>query len=254
MRKPAYLSLFVLSVALVTCTKAEFALIDAVGSGGAGGGAGGVVGPSDDAAPLECETAAVCVSTTGVAVACGDICHASTTGLKPSTGDGCIDRRNDNCGSGNVCLNLGDVSAHCFSLCSTSTDCSDGLACSGRALEGSAGTLVKVCDPKPINCASGECCDPLSTNSFCGNRTCYLVSPLTATSPDSQTVCDNATGSQVGGQSCISSHDCTPPLGCYVPREKLPGGLGTCRSVCRMADADRCGSCYEYGNQYGFCL
>lgn len=255
MRKPDYVALFVLSGLLAACAKAEFAPIKTAGTGGTPGGTGGVVAPPEDAAPLECETAAVCVSSaTGELAACpyAKLCHATSGGLRPGTGVACS-AQNDNCAPGNLCLSFGDATNYCFQLCSVSQDCAGLVACSGRPLEGD--TLVKVCDPQPTPCSSGSCCDPLGiTNSICDRKTCYLVAPQSATADDSRTVCDVPTGNKLGGATCISSHECAPPLGCYVARQNLPGGLGVCKSVCNLTDENRCGSCTAYNKQYGFCL
>jgi hypothetical protein len=242
MRKPAYISLFVLSVVLATCAKAEFAPIQAIGTGGNGGGSGGVVGPTDDCEAAVCESA-------GKVVSCPTdrLCHASTTDPRPDKGGVCSGPQNDNCAPGNVCLNFGDLNSYCFQLCTSSTNC-DGGACAGRTLEGS--TLVRVCDPTPISCTTGSCCDPIN-NIGCSGRQCYLVAPISAAAADSRTVCEYESGDKKTGLGCTSSRECSPGWACSVLPEDLPAGSGSCQRVCSMLNPT-C-PCRPYNNQYGFC-
>jgi hypothetical protein len=243
MPTPAYVSFFVVSAVLASCAKAEFAPIQVTGTGGNAGGGGEEVGPAAD-----CETAAACVSSTGLPVDCptNRLCHVLTTGQRPQKGEGCISPENDNCASGNVCLNFGDTSSYCFQLCSTSTQC-DAVPCLGRQLD--ATTLVQVCDPKPTSCSSSTCCDPVNLTG-CSGLTCYLAAPVSSSSPDSRTVCEAASGDKRLSDPCISSRECLPGLGCSLAPSAT---VGTCKKVCNPDDPATTCPCNPYNKQYGFC-
>jgi len=82
---------------------------------------------------------------------------------------------------------------------------------------------------------------------------CYLVAPLNASSPDSRTVCEYASGSGTADAICGSSRDCVPGYACYFPPTSPE--RGNCKRVCDPKDSSPTACpCTAYNNQYGVCL
>jgi hypothetical protein len=275
MRKPIFVHQLVLSIALLSCTKAEFVkVLDADAPGAGGGSQADVAAPPDTTPPdttpldttppdttptLQCEETAktVCVQpapNTTISMSCPALCHtmpvqATGPGVVCHSGTG-----SDNCDKGNVCLptRSGASTSICFKLCTQAKDCENGVACAARFL--SAATWIKVCDLNYDSCSTGNCCDPLAPDhGICGiDMVCYLVAPLNSTSMDSRTVCDYASGDGTAGAACVSSHECVPGFACYFPPTSPE--TGNCRQVCNPKDPNACPNCPPYNNQYGVCL
>ena len=265
----------------VGCTRATFSRNPPTdGSGGSGAEGPDTASPD---LPTTCDPKRVLGCTPQPAEPCDPVCQTGTkcywctqkcsidnsgaptcASLDPSpkqTGAGCNINtgpvyQSDDCDRGAICLNSGGagaVSANCFTLCRSSTDCPGATGCTPRPLE--IGTTPLVCDPPYDTCdptVPTACCNPITDDTSCkgGPGTCYLLSKDSQTG-NSRTVCEYASGGTNAKNTCTYSRECLAKLTCAP----APGG-GLCQRVCDDTHPCPAGApCNKdtTGGQYGYC-
>jgi hypothetical protein len=161
-------------------------------------------------------------------------CNAPTAG-SPGLLESCAQTafgamQTDNCAPGQVCIapRGNQCFSRCYQFCRTSSDCTNGAACSIDAGGGNS-----LCDVPPAACDPVLHAAGIFQYSHCPGTNlvgCYLSSDTLTTLCDCQdTPPANSTGRI--GESCVRSRDCFAGLICYDPTGH---DNKTCRKVCRL--------------------
>jgi hypothetical protein len=264
--KKTYVYFIALSAALAGCTRATFSPIGDAGQGGP------EVGTADAGSCQHYDAA--CAAATKLLGMCDPVCQ--TGPCKWCQGEKCSiagdnsttictqggprtlmqscqvfnansNNRSDTCGPGYICLGNGGGVEQCFSLCGSSADCTENVACTPRPVAPPSVSQAYVCDP-PYDSCDSLCCNPISNTGCLPEQTCYLVTnlPSVPNSHTNRTVCEYVSGSTPPGSPCDNSRDCYPTNVCSFD--------GKCHPVCNATNTCVSGAqCLAYGDQYGYC-